>query len=193
MARDVARRELDQANFRILKLGDPKEAGDATKTDNQTTPKPASGAGSPGTSFLAAPADHVHPAGQGGSGGSIALDDPTMQSASGGGGVIWEQVVDFSHIPGDKVACFLSAWGQVNKGQGKIELKLGGDSGQSDGLLIVTVPFSSPGGEAVAKGPGTFTNPKAVSLVKIVATTDAADATMLVRSKTIFFTVGAQG
>ena len=62
MARDVAQRELDQAGFRIANLGDPQAPNDATRTDNQSVPRQSAGVGSPGTSLLAAPADHVHPA-----------------------------------------------------------------------------------------------------------------------------------
>src|SRR3954468_5880353 len=84
MAKDVAERELDQAGFRISNLGDPRSAGDATRTDNATTPKPNAGTGSAGTSYLAAAADHVHPAADAMSDGSaiITLDDPSQQSVT---------------------------------------------------------------------------------------------------------------
>jgi hypothetical protein len=57
---------IDLTGFRISNLGTPTAAGDATKTDNATVPHPSSGTGSAGTSLLAAPADHVHPATEGG-------------------------------------------------------------------------------------------------------------------------------
>jgi hypothetical protein len=61
-AEDVLERPLDAAGKRIRRLGDPVTAKDATFTDTSTVPKAGSGAGSPGSSLLAAPADHVHPA-----------------------------------------------------------------------------------------------------------------------------------
>jgi hypothetical protein len=64
-AEDVLERPLDAAGKRIRRLGDPVAGKDATFTDNSTAPKAGSGTGSPGTSLLAAPADHVHPASSG--------------------------------------------------------------------------------------------------------------------------------
>jgi hypothetical protein len=54
-------RPLDANANRIAGLGLPTTANDATYTDNATTPAADAGAGSPGTSKLASPADHVHP------------------------------------------------------------------------------------------------------------------------------------
>jgi hypothetical protein len=64
-AEDVLERPLDAAGKRIRNLGDPTVAKDATFTDTATVPKADAGTGSPGTSLLAAPADHVHPASSG--------------------------------------------------------------------------------------------------------------------------------
>ena len=61
-AEDVLERQLDAAGRRIRRVGDPVAAKDATFTDNATVPRADSGSGSAGTSLLAAPADHVHPA-----------------------------------------------------------------------------------------------------------------------------------
>jgi hypothetical protein len=58
---DVLERDLDADGHRVRNLAEPTESGDATFTDNETTPKPNGGRGSPGKSRLAAPADHVHP------------------------------------------------------------------------------------------------------------------------------------
>src|SRR5215471_6886000 len=77
MSKDVAQRELDQAGFKVSNLGNPTAAGDATKTDNTTVPHAASGTGSPGTSLLAAPADHVHPAAASSSSYSAMFSDPS--------------------------------------------------------------------------------------------------------------------
>jgi hypothetical protein len=61
MVRDVLLRELDAGGNAVKSLGTPAAPKDATFTDNTTVPKAAAGSGSPGTSLLAAPADHVHP------------------------------------------------------------------------------------------------------------------------------------
>jgi hypothetical protein len=59
---DVLQRPTDGAGNPIKNLGVPRDAGDATFTDNQTIPTPVAAKASPGSSRLAAPADHVHPA-----------------------------------------------------------------------------------------------------------------------------------
>jgi len=64
-AEDVLERPLDAAGKRIRSLGDPVAAKDATFTDNSAVPRANAGTGSPGTSLLAAPADHAHPASSG--------------------------------------------------------------------------------------------------------------------------------
>jgi hypothetical protein len=61
-AADVLQRLLDAGGQRISNLGAPAAASDATYTDTSFTPLANSGTGSPGTSFLAAPRDHYHPA-----------------------------------------------------------------------------------------------------------------------------------
>jgi hypothetical protein len=60
MANDEAQRQLDMSNLRILNLGDPTTANDATKTDNTTTPGAPAASAAAGSSLKAAPADHVH-------------------------------------------------------------------------------------------------------------------------------------
>jgi hypothetical protein len=60
MAKDEAQRELDMQSNRISGLGDPTTAGDATKTDNTTTPAAPAASAAAGSSLKAAPADHVH-------------------------------------------------------------------------------------------------------------------------------------
>jgi hypothetical protein len=57
---DELQRPLDANNNRIIGLGDPTTANDATKTDNSTGPSNPAAAASAGTSLKAAPSDHVH-------------------------------------------------------------------------------------------------------------------------------------
>ena len=59
---DELQRQLSAQSFRISDLGVPTTALDATYTDLVTAPANPSSAASPGVSFLAAPADHVHQA-----------------------------------------------------------------------------------------------------------------------------------
>ncbi len=59
MAEELLRAPLNAANHRVRGLGVPTASKDATYTDNTTVPQPA-GTPSPGSSLLAAPADHVH-------------------------------------------------------------------------------------------------------------------------------------
>jgi hypothetical protein len=60
--RDVLQRPLDAAGRVVGNLGTPVAPRDATFADRASAPKPSTRAGAPGTSLLAAPADHQHPA-----------------------------------------------------------------------------------------------------------------------------------
>jgi hypothetical protein len=60
MAVDELQRQLDAGANRISNLGNPTAADDATKTDNTTAPANPAAAASAGSSFKAAPANHVH-------------------------------------------------------------------------------------------------------------------------------------
>ncbi len=61
MVDEVLTRDLDANAKRISNLGAPSAPQSATYTDNSSAPRP-NGVASPGSSFLAAPADHVHAA-----------------------------------------------------------------------------------------------------------------------------------
>ncbi len=65
---ETLRTSVDASGHRIVGLGAPAAPADATYVDPVSLPKP-DGAASPGTSLLAAAADHVHPSG--GSAGEI--------------------------------------------------------------------------------------------------------------------------
>jgi hypothetical protein len=132
MAKDIAVRELDQAGFKISNLGTPTAAGDATKTDNSTTPLPNAGSGSPGMSLLAAPADHVHPAAPGQQ-TFVRISDPTLQSVStpdsATSDVLFSDVVDFDILPGTQFIVDASADMRrlSSDGSGVLEVRLDGD------------------------------------------------------------------
>lgn len=61
MIRDVLQRPLDAGGEPIKNVGTPSAPNDATRTDNASPPAPLGRKAAPGQSFLAAPADHVHP------------------------------------------------------------------------------------------------------------------------------------
>ena len=60
-AHDVLQRPLDATGHVVSNLGIPVAAKDATYTDVTSLPMAVAGEALPGTSLLAAPADHVHP------------------------------------------------------------------------------------------------------------------------------------
>lgn len=62
MAADLLQKQLDANSQRISGLGNPTTANDATFTDNATAPSNPTATASSGSSFKAAPADHVHQA-----------------------------------------------------------------------------------------------------------------------------------
>jgi hypothetical protein len=186
MARDIAQRDLDQAGHRISNLGDPQDPADATKVDTQTVPKPSAGSGSPGSSLLAAPADHVHPATAGGVAGSgVTLNDPTTQAADATLDVIWAQAVDLSDMPGDKVRCSLAAIVRVSQGvTGKVELRIGGDDDKPDGTPITSFTTTSTADE-VKKASADIPNPAALTMLKLVANVVNGSGTVQVSGKEI--------
>jgi len=60
MAFDTLQRILDAQSNRIINVGTPTAASDATITDNSTAPQNPAASASAGASFLAAPMNHVH-------------------------------------------------------------------------------------------------------------------------------------
>lgn len=188
MSKDVAQRELDQAGLRISNLGTPTTADDATKTDNATVPLPNSGAGHAGSSFLAAPIDHVHPASGGGEGGTgfvVSLSDPTEQSMAGPDEtVIAEFPVDFTGAPGSVIPVF-GAVVDVDAGMGTFRLRVGADPGIVTGPVLATITTSSAAFELKSVTAPSFLQPGGVSLIKITAASDDPAHTCRIRSKSV--------
>ena len=154
MAKDVAQREIDLAGFRIANLGDPTDAGDATKTDNLRTPLPGRRNGSAGSSVLAAPADHIHPLEP----DLYTLTDPPLQVVTART-EIWFAVIDFDQLVGDQVqvglsgmlqSCLLLAWldGQVgNPTAGTLVMNINNPSADLVPVAAVgSAPFARPAG-----------------------------------------------
>ena len=186
MARDVAQRDLDQGGFKISNLGDPAAAGEATKTDNTSVPKPSSGAGSPGTSFLAAPADHVHPAPAGSSGYSAVLSDPSEQSQSGPAETVIAQFpVDFSPNTPNLIPTF-AAIVDVDSGTATFNLRLSVTPDVVDGAILATLTKAAGSGPELKSIVGaSFVPLTQPALIKITAANDNAEASCRIRSKTV--------
>jgi hypothetical protein len=186
MAKDVAQRDLDQAGFRISNLGTPTADGDATKTDNTTAPLPASGAGAPGHSFLAAPADHVHPATAGSSGYACTLTDPSEQEQSGPNETVIAQFpVDFSPTTPGLIPTF-AAIVDVDSGTASFNVRLSVTPDVVDGGILATITKAAGSGAELKAIVGPAFVPLTVpALIKITAANDNSEASCRIRSKTV--------
>ena len=190
MAKDVAQRDLDQSGFRISNLGDPKSAGDVTKTDNSTAPKANAGTGSPGTSYLAAAADHVHPESLVASGGGlvITLADPSQQAVKGSDAeVVSEFLVDFTAMETPSVAVSFDALVKVSDGIAKFRVQVGGTPGKADGKEIMGFSTNKADFDLSGATVDPLDTPKGLNLVKVVASTENPDSVGSIRSKTVQF------
>jgi len=186
MSKDVAQRELDQANFKISNLGTPTAAGDATKTDNTTVPLANSGTGSPGASLLAAPVDHVHPAAAGSSAYSAMVSDPSEQSQSGPDETVIAQFpVDFSPTTPNLIPTF-EAIVDVDSGTATFNVRLSVTPDVVDGAILATITKTAEGGAELRSAVGPSFVPLTVpALIKITAANDNAAVSCRIRSKTV--------
>ena len=188
MSKDVAQRELDQAGFKISNLGNPTAAGDATKTDNTTIPLANAGTGSPGTSLLAAPVDHVHPAAAASSAYSAMVSDPSEQSQSGPAEtVIGQFPVDFSPATPNLIPTF-AAIVDVDSGTATFNVRLSATPDVVDGGILATITKTAEGGPQLLSVVGPSFVPLTVpALIKITAANDNAAVSCRIRSKTVTF------
>src|SRR5438270_4162750 len=145
MAKDVAQRELDQSGFRISNLGSPQSPGDATKTDNTTVPLANATTGSSGQSFLAAPADHVHPIASNHYPYVLGFSDLTEQSQAGPEETLVAQFpVAFAALPLGSLVATLAAAVEVDSGTATFNLRLGPTPDVVAGVLLTTThPLSA--------------------------------------------------
>jgi hypothetical protein len=187
MARDVALRELDQAGFRIVNLGTPTAANDATKTDNTTIPRASTGTGAPGTSLLAAPADHVHPSSGGaGGGGVFALDDPSCQSVTGTAeDLVYETSADLSVLTPAEMSAMLVGIAKVSTGQATFNLRLGGTPGQVDGTVIASMTTSSTSFTTIEGTAQHVANSHSRQILKITGLCNTANAVAYLYGKSV--------
>jgi hypothetical protein len=186
MSKDVAQRELDQAGFKISNLGTPTVPGDATKTDNATVPLASGGTGSPGSSLLAAPADHVHPAAAASSSYAATFSDPTEQSQAGPNETVIAQFpVDFSPATPNLIPTF-AAIVEVDAGTATFNVRLSVTPDVVDGGILATMTKTPDGGLELRSVVGPSFSPLNVpALIKITAANDNPEGTCRIRSKTV--------
>ena len=186
MSKDVAQRELDQAGFKISNLGTPTATGDATKTDNTTVPLANSGSGSPGSSFLAAPVDHVHPAAAGSSAYSAMVSDPSEQSQSGPAETVIAQFpVDLGPTVPNLIPTF-AAIVDVDSGTATFNVRLSVTPDVVDGAILATITKTAEGGPQFLSVVGPPFVPLTVpALLKITAANDNAAVSCRIRDKTV--------
>jgi hypothetical protein len=166
MAKDVAQREIDLAGFRISNLGNPTDAGDATKTDNVRVPLAGRRDGAAGGSLLAAAADHIHPLEP----DLIELSDSGLQLVTAKTEV-WFGVIDFDQLVGDLVQVGLSAMLQTCLLQAWLDGEIGNPTA---GTLVMNINSPSPTLAPVAAvGSAPFPRPTGAHLLTLTA--EAAD------------------
>lgn len=188
MAKDVAQRDRDLAGFRIGNVADPMAEGDLTKVDGRSTPRANSGGGSPGTSFLAAAADHVHPAVGGAAAPLVTFDDPTQQSMTGQSEEVVSQFAfDFAELGTPQMTCQFAALVKVSAGTARFRLQVGGTQGLADGKELIGFSTGSPEFERHGAGGGPFETPAGLQVVKIVAATEQPDAVCHIVTKAVQF------
>jgi hypothetical protein len=187
MAKDVALRELDQAGHRISNLGDPTAAGDATKTDNATVPRPNAGSGAAGSSLLAAPVDHVHPADGSGSGAAIvSVDDPSYQTITGvTEEIVSEVFVDLTALPPGEMKVAIAAVVKVSTGNAVFNVRLGGTPGQIDGTVVAVLGTNSAAFLAGEVTVFHVANPGNPQLLKITGHADSAAGVAHIYGKSV--------
>jgi hypothetical protein len=181
MARDVARRQLNQGGFRITNLGDPQAPADATRTDNRTPPNQTSGSGAPGNSLLASPADHVHPMPI----LFLPVDFEGEHEVTGQSEVVVAQrFIDMTALSRRTTAlAVFTALVNVDAGTGTFLVRAGGTPDTPDGATMATMTTQSAApafGPALVNGPPTSVPERA--LLKITAFTDSAGTTCRIKA-----------
>jgi hypothetical protein len=184
-ARDVALRELDMAGFRIVNLGPPEEEGAFTSVDLKSVPKAPSGAGAPGKSLLAAPADHVHPA-QGEAATLVRETDDSYQTVRGTEEqLVAEFLLEVHNLPSDEFQLTVIALVKAENGVATYGIRYGGTPGKVDGKKVGT--FQSNRGEWEVKGAYSevVLTPSLPELVKITAAHEKREGIAHIRFKKV--------
>jgi hypothetical protein len=172
MSRDIAQREIDLAGFRILNIGAPQAANDATHVDAQAVPQPPSGTGSPGTSLLAAAADHVHPA-QPGTQALLQIgSDDEMEVIGPTEDLVLQKFVDFAPLASGNLTAAFSAFVSVDSADtGTFNVRIGGTAGMPDGTVVATITTQSASAEPKFAAGQTIPRPSGPTFVKVTGAT----------------------
>jgi len=170
--------ELDHAGFRITNLGDPKQSGDATKTDNDTIPVAAFGMGRPGNSFLAAPADHIHPS----TGAALQLNADGMTVGGTTESLIFQSFVDFQPIYSGTLVPVFTALMSVTLGDCDFFVRLGGEVDVPDGNIISALTTDSTRPVPKIDIGDAVPTPGEPTLVKVTGSARRSDATARISS-----------
>jgi hypothetical protein len=184
MSRDVAERDLDQAGFRIVNLGEPQAPGDATHTDNRTPPNQTSGSGAPGNSLLASPADHVHPMPI----VFLPIDFEGEHEVAGQTeSVVAQRFIDMTALTRRTTALTVfTALVDVDAGTGTFRVRAGGGPDTPDGAIMaeMTIQSAAPNfTPSLVNGPPTPV--PAQALLKISAFTDDPGTTCRIKGARI--------
>jgi hypothetical protein len=188
--KDVALRDLDMAGFRIVNLGEPKEEGEFTAVDLEAIPKRSSGRGSPGKSLLAAPADHVHPAGEGGGETTVVVtvnetDDSYQVVRGTEEKLVAEFLLDLSILEAKDFLLGASGLVKAENGSATFNVRFGGQLGVVDGKKLGSFEAESDDWEAKSTTVGPATTPKLPELIKITAMNERRDGVAHIRFKKI--------
>lgn len=188
--KDVALRDLDMAGFRIVNLGEPKEEGEFTTVDHDSLPMRASGKGSPGKSFLAAAADHVHPAGEGG--GEVELlvtvketDDSYQVVRGTEEQLVAEFLLELPLLQSKEFLLGVSALVKAENGTAVFNVRFGGEPGEVDGKKVGSFETDSDEWAPKGSGGGPITTPRLPELVKITAANEKRDGVAHIRFKKV--------
>jgi hypothetical protein len=188
--KDIARRDIDMAGHRIVNLGAPKEEGEFTTVDLESMPKRSGGKGSPGKSLLAAAADHVHPAGEGGGTADATLSiietDDSYQTVKGTDEqLVAEFLLDLPSLAAKQFNFGATALVKTEGGTATFAIRYGGEPGEVDGKKVGEFDTSKRDWEFKGMGGGPIDVPKLADLIKITACNDRRDGVAHIRFKKV--------
>ena len=188
MAKDVARRELDQGGFRISNLGDPQSPRRCNQDGQHDRSAGECHDGIGWQSVFAAPADHVHP---------IASNHyPYVLGFSGFDGAVAgrgpAETPGCTSFPSHSPRCHWAVWSatlaaavEVDSGTATFNLRLGPTPDVVDGVLLTTITTVSATFEAQAFSSDAFSRPDVETFLKVTAANDNAAATCRIKNKTV--------
>jgi hypothetical protein len=175
---------LDANQKEVQNILPPTQAGSATTTDNATTPTSDTAAGAPGTSLLASPADHSHPAASG-TLNKVGLDYAGAGYSVGiGEEILREWLVNFDDATATQIKVFLSGIVKVSAaGTATYNVRVGATApGATTGSTVHATFTSTSTTEEMKEILGSaFANPTGQKLVQVTADNDTAAVKSYIR------------